>query len=204
MLSSSTSPLAPLRAPPASPGSSHVSPAVPTRRTSQTAAQPRPPQQRRLLAIVSRPPLSSIFSPLDPGPGLERSSPSPSHATSAATWHPIAVWRFLVTLLAALMVASVAYAGTTKPSLRLLSTKPLVVQGRGFHPAEHVRVKLIANDETIRRNATASPAGLFRTDFGTVPLGRCGGFSVRAVGSRGSVAALKRPPLPACMPARSP
>ena len=109
-----------------------------------------------------------------------------------------------MTLLAALTVASVAHARTTKPSLRLLSTEPLVVQGRSFRPAERVHVKLVANDETIRRRATASPAGLFRADFGTVPLGRCAGFSVRAVGSLGSVAVLKRLPLPACMPARNP
>jgi hypothetical protein len=35
--------------------------------------------------------------------------------------------------------------------------------------------------------------------IGLVQTGRCG-FNVRAVGGRGSVATLKTPPLPACMP----
>jgi hypothetical protein len=111
----------------------------------------------------------------------------------------------VLVLLAGLLAASAAYGGvTTSPSLRLLSSKPFVVQGKGFHKAERVRVTLVANGETQRRTTRASRTGVFQTDFGTVPLGRCGGFSVRAAGTKGSVAALKRPPLPGCIPARSP
>jgi hypothetical protein len=106
--------------------------------------------------------------------------------------------------LAALVLAPVAQGHATKASLRLLSSKPLVVQGKGFHAGERVRVTLAANSDTIRRRTTASRAGLFRTDFGSVSFGRCGGFSVRASGALGSVAVLKRPPLPGCIPARSP
>jgi hypothetical protein len=40
--------------------------------------------------------------------------------------------------------------------------------------------------------------------FAVPPLGRCAGLVGRAVGARGSIATLKRPPLPACNPVRSP
>jgi hypothetical protein len=93
---------------------------------------------------------------------------------------------------------------TTAPSLHVRSLDPLVLQGSTFHPAERVRVTVVVNGETLRRTAKVTARGSFRTVFGVVSFGRCGSFSARAVGTGGSLAVLKRPPLPACMPARSP
>jgi hypothetical protein len=106
--------------------------------------------------------------------------------------------------LLAIIVLALALTGTgmasTAPSLRLVTMKPLVVSGRDFKPQERVLVKLNAGRTGGVRHAVASSTGAFRASFGPVTLGRCGGFAVRAIGSGGSVASLKRAPLPACMP----
>jgi hypothetical protein len=114
-------------------------------------------------------------------------------------WHPEVVHR-----LAAIAVLALALAGTgtaaTGASLRLATMKPLVVDGRQFKPQERVLLKLTAGRTGIVRHALASSTGTFRASFGPVTLGSCSGFAVRAIGSGGSVALLKRTPLPACMP----
>ncbi|MFL5968440.1 MAG: hypothetical protein ACJ74L_02490 [Gaiellaceae bacterium] len=110
-----------------------------------------------------------------------------------------------VALLAALAIATAASAATTaKPTLQLVSSKPLIVRGANFKPQEHVRLTMRTGEDVTYRRANASRRGMFRSDFGTVTFGRCGGFTIRAVGSMGSSVLFKKLPLPACMPERSP
>ena len=114
-----------------------------------------------------------------------------------------AVVRLIATATLALALAGVASAGTG-PTLRLASMKPLVVTGTHFKAHERVLVTLRTDTTQLMRHAKATPSGTFRVDFGTVTFGRCSGFTVRAVGSAGSGAVLKRPPLPGCLPRRWP
>jgi hypothetical protein len=105
------------------------------------------------------------------------------------------------TAVTAVMVTGTS-GGSARPlaSLRLVRTEPFVVRGVGFKAREHARLTLtVANDQTVRR-VIARAAGGFVVSFGVVPLSRCDGYLVVAVGNRGSRAALKRPPLPECLP----
>jgi hypothetical protein len=105
-------------------------------------------------------------------------------------------------LLATLLLAGVATAAPRKPLLKLVSTSdPMIVKGTGFKVKEKVRVTLTVPSPktTLKRNVVATRTGSFKAVMGLVQTGRCG-FNLRAVGSRGSVATLKSPPLPACMP----
>jgi hypothetical protein len=109
------------------------------------------------------------------------------------------VGRALAAVLGALVLVASASA-SAPPSLRLQSLNPFVVHGKAFRARERVRITLVAPSVTLRRTKHASSKGTFTVDFGTVPLGHCGGYTVRAIGATGSVATLKRTPLPACMP----
>jgi hypothetical protein len=104
----------------------------------------------------------------------------------------------LAALIGALVLGGSATAATA-PTLKLKSLHPFVVRGGGFHARVHVVVTLIAPTLTERRTTRTTAAGTFSADFGTVLLGHCAGFKVRAVGGAQTVT-LKRPPLPACMP----
>ena len=98
-----------------------------------------------------------------------------------------------------LILAGVASAAT-RPALQLASLRPLVVNGSHFRAKERVRVTVTTASATWKRSTVATRAGTFGIEIESVPLGRCGGFSVSATGSKGSSATLKRPPLPGCMP----
>ncbi len=106
-------------------------------------------------------------------------------------------------LFLALAALSVPVAGgarsAVRASLRVVRTQPLVVEGRRFKPLERVRLTLATRSLTLQRTAGATRSGSFDVGFG-VRLGPCLGFTLRAIGSRGSGALLKRPPLPACTP----
>ena len=90
------------------------------------------------------------------------------------------------------------------PSLRLVTVKPLVVHGTAFRAHERVKVTATAGEAYVAVSTTAGATGAFTVSLGTFPIARCAGLWVRAVGARGSAATLKRPPLPGCMPERSP
>lgn len=106
----------------------------------------------------------------------------------------------LVACAAAAVSGSPASAAAAPPSLHLVRTNPLIVRGRAFRDLERVRVSLVSESIRIRRTVTASRSGTFTLSFGTVTFGPCIGFRIRAAGSGGSVAILKRLPLPGCMP----
>jgi hypothetical protein len=112
--------------------------------------------------------------------------------------------RRLVTVGAVALVFTGLAGAATGPSLRLVSLKPFAVGGRHFKAHERVIVTLTVQRTRTVRRATATATGTFRVSFGDVALGRCGSYTVRAAGLKGSVAILKRPPLPACIPARAP
>lgn len=111
----------------------------------------------------------------------------------------------VVAALATLAVVAPAGASpSSKAALKLVTSRPLVVEGASFKGAERVRLTLTTSTEVVHHRVVASRAGAFRSNFGTVTFGRCGGFTVRAVGSRGTTVLLRKLPLPACMPERSP
>lgn len=105
-------------------------------------------------------------------------------------------------MFAALLLVGAASGATRKPAIKLVSANdPMIVTGTHFRAKEKVKVTVTVTTpaSSWRRNVVATRAGSFRAVVGLVQTGRCG-FNVRAVGSRGSVATLKTPPLPACMP----
>jgi len=111
--------------------------------------------------------------------------------------------RLIATAMVALGLAGVAGA-TTGPTLRLVKTKPFVVKGSHFKARERVLVALRTDKTRLLRHTRTTSIGTMSVDFGTVTFDRCSGFTIRATGSQGSVAVLRHPPLPACIPERSP
>jgi hypothetical protein len=98
-------------------------------------------------------------------------------------------------------VAAIAAAQARSPaSVRFVRSQPLTVSGSAFGSLERVRLRLVVRTGTLTRRVVATRAGGFSVSFGAVPASRCGMVLV-AVGNRGSRPELKRPPLPACMPA---
>jgi hypothetical protein len=111
--------------------------------------------------------------------------------------------RTIAAIAAALLLAGAAASAgiSTRPALRLLSRSPIAVQG--LHFKGHERVAVTATFGAVRsqrKMATATLAGGFHLTFGPMPVGPCESLTIHAVGSRGSVAALKLPQ-PACIPA---
>jgi hypothetical protein len=102
-------------------------------------------------------------------------------------------------LCAAVAIAGAQARGTA--SLLLVRTQPVVVSGARFHARERVRVTLVASSGSYARHVIATRNGRFVVTFSGVPVDRCGAIQVSAAGNRGSRAVVKRPPLPACMPA---
>ncbi len=104
-------------------------------------------------------------------------------------------------LLLGFVLAGTASAADTrvKPAVRLESMDPLVVTGTGFRAKEKVRVTVAVKRSTWRRNVVATRKGAFRAVIGLVQVGNCA-LSVRATGSKKSLATLKRAALPTCIP----
>ncbi len=105
----------------------------------------------------------------------------------------------LVLLVALSVGSSVATAQGSRPTLALAQSQPLVLVGRNFGPAEAVALTVPAR-KTSRITLRADRRGSFSLTLRTIAVSRCSGFTVTAIGSRGSRAILKRLPLPACMP----
>jgi phenylacetate-coenzyme A ligase PaaK-like adenylate-forming protein len=105
-------------------------------------------------------------------------------------------------LFAALLLVGAASGATGKPTLKLVSANdPMIVSGTHFRSKEKVRLTVTVKTPAAvwHRSVVATRAGSFRAVVGLVQTGRCG-FNIRAIGSHKSVATLKSPPLPACMP----
>jgi hypothetical protein len=89
-------------------------------------------------------------------------------------------------------------AGAPPPrraSLQLVASKPaVVVLGTGFGARERVALTLRAPAGSRLVRVRATRAGSFRARFAGLRVDRCAGFSVTAVGSRGSRAVLQAAP----------
>jgi hypothetical protein len=101
----------------------------------------------------------------------------------------------------ALLVSGAALAGGGAAafghaSLSVVDRQPVVLEGRGFHPLERVRVTLEIRVTRVK-DVRAGRAGSFRVTFLGTNVPHCGGMFARARGASGSFATLKIP-LPAC------
>jgi hypothetical protein len=81
-----------------------------------------------------------------------------------------------------------------KATLKLQRTAPLTLRGARFVPAERVVVSVRGNRRQTKR-VTANDRGVFVVTFPRVTYDRCDALRALAVGSRGSRAGLKTPPL---------
>lgn len=108
--------------------------------------------------------------------------------------------RRLIAILAVLSTSmlgvSASVASTSHPTLKLLSERPVVVAGQHFRARERIRLVPSTGPAV---SVQASRAGSFTITLSRTFIGRCGGLSLRATGTRGSFASLKLP-RPACLP----
>ena len=109
--------------------------------------------------------------------------------------------RVQITLLAsvAALAAGDAATASTNATLSLVGRRPVVLEGRYFHPRERVRVTLQMGTTRIKDVRTGN-SGSFTVTFANTSLPHCGGVFARARDSQGRTASLKIP-LPACQPA---
>jgi hypothetical protein len=98
----------------------------------------------------------------------------------------------LAAIIVALVWTSVgpSSAARAKPQLKVLATRPLVVQGMHFRARERVRVTATTTEAVIRTVHTTA-AGAFKAQFPTVSIGRCEGATLKAVGAAGDRASFK-------------
>jgi len=98
----------------------------------------------------------------------------------------------LAAIVFALVWTSVGLSSTmrAKPQLKVLATRPLVVQGMHFRARERVRVTATTT-EAVVRTVRATAAGAFKAQFPTVSVGRCEGAALKAVGATGDRASFK-------------
>jgi hypothetical protein len=98
-----------------------------------------------------------------------------------------------------LVTAVASASGTTRPTLRVAGTEPLVVRGESFRPHERIVVTALTATGPKRLVLRASAGGRFGATF-RLPNQPCAkAFAVRAVGAVSRPAAL-RVPGPPCVP----
>jgi len=78
-----------------------------------------------------------------------------------------------------------------RPVLRLLEGARLTLRGIGFKPGERVRITFVGKTRAVRKK-TATARGSFVVRFAGADPNRCAGFTVTAIGNRGSRASFKR------------
>lgn len=111
--------------------------------------------------------------------------------------------RGVLSIAAAALVAAVSAQAAGAPALKLAKLTPLVLDGSRFQPREPVRITVVAGPQRAVKRVTATSTGSFTATFSRVTVSRCEAVLARAVGARGGIATVRRPPLPACMPERS-
>jgi hypothetical protein len=114
-----------------------------------------------------------------------------------------AVVSSLLVLVAGTILAAEGSARTNGGQLRLVAAGPLTVTGTGFHPREHVHVTAASAGRTQTVRTTATRIGSFRIRFESMTVGPCDAVRVVAI-TRGRTVVLKRLPMRACLPERSP
>jgi hypothetical protein len=93
--------------------------------------------------------------------------------------------RSSVIVLVASLALAAGSTGAASPTARPR------LQALAFRPYERVKLILSA-DVAAGKTLKASGTGRFTTRFRTVTVGRCEGFVLQALGSRGSRATLER------------
>ncbi|HEY6049678.1 MAG TPA: hypothetical protein VIZ58_00410, partial [Thermoanaerobaculia bacterium] len=71
------------------------------------------------------------------------------------------------------LLSSGSSAPSAKPRLRIAELQPLVVEGTGFGPSEHVRLVVMTGEVELRQEADASNTGAFRAVFEAARIDRC-------------------------------
>lgn len=106
--------------------------------------------------------------------------------------------------IAAAFTPTLATSSTwrAKPTLRVVGASPLVVGGNHFQSRERVRVDVVSEGGLVKR-VVAGAAGGFTARFDTIFLTRCEALLIKATGSNGSLALLKRPAPAGCLPVRA-
>jgi hypothetical protein len=101
----------------------------------------------------------------------------------------------LVTVATAAGALSAGSGARSAPArLRLVDTDPVTLRATGFKAHEHARLSISADKVSVRRSATAGSGGGFTMRLPGVDANACTGFSVTAIGDRGSRATYKRAP----------
>lgn len=95
----------------------------------------------------------------------------------------------LVGLVAAVAVASAQAQSTARPTLDVVDLRPFVARGTGFLPNERIAL-LLSSGRTWNKAVVATASGSFRARF-AMSVPRCQGYTVHAIGSRGSRARLQ-------------
>ena len=107
-------------------------------------------------------------------------------------------------LIAALFTTGVfgqAFAATPKATLRLVDdTTPVTLHGTGFQPRERVRIVIVAGSAQSVRRTVATRVGRFVVKLESVDVNACTALSIRALGSDGTKATLKRLPGQCALP----
>jgi hypothetical protein len=107
----------------------------------------------------------------------------------------VVILAVLALALALAFFGSAAVDGESeqKATLKLAGSAPLALRGANFRPTERVRVTL-SGEVTRTKHVTASAGGAFVVRFQST-YDRCSAAIVRAVGAKGSRAALKLVPV---------
>jgi hypothetical protein len=99
--------------------------------------------------------------------------------------------RAAITVLVVLLVAGVATAATSRPTLQLAPSGELVVRGTGFAQYERLRVTAFVRGGPLVRRVTASRLGTFSLRFDANRDGCTGGHLVQAFGPKSGLVRLK-------------
>ncbi len=96
-------------------------------------------------------------------------------------------------LIAASVLLLPAPASAVTAKLKLVDRTPIVVQATGFRPSERVTVTAYMRSGPLARHVVATRAGSFVVRFAGTSMESCASAIslIRAVGAKGSVAALK-------------
>jgi hypothetical protein len=107
----------------------------------------------------------------------------------------------LIAALAAAGALGQAVAATPKATLRLIDdTTPVTLHGSGFQPREHVRIAVVSGTTQSMRRTVATRLGRFVVKLESIDVNSCTGLSIRALGSDGTKATLKRLPGQCALP----
>jgi hypothetical protein len=98
--------------------------------------------------------------------------------------------RLIILLTAAVTVMAVAAAtAAQRPTLRILHSGPLALQGAGFHDRESVVVTVHMGNQRWTKRTVSSRAGGFTARFPKLRLRYCSlPLTITARGARGDVA----------------